>query len=50
MKMKIDRTEIDAPPIWICQLEREDLGRRAVAGAGEDERDVLEDERHRRWR
>ena len=35
--MKIDSTEIDAPPIGICQLEREDLGRAAVAGAGDDE-------------
>ena len=43
--MKIDRTEIEAPPNGICQLEREDLRRRAVAGAGDDQRDVLEDER-----
>ena len=44
--MKIDRTEIDAPPKWSCATEREDLGRGPVATARDHEGDVLEDERH----
>ena len=43
-KMKIERTEIDAPADRDLPAQRKDLGGTPVAGPGEDECDVLEDE------